>query len=127
MKPEYERAVALASGVAEAVTDDEREKLRRGDALLKAVVKHGITMNGKPIVDRWPGREPPNYEPVEGLLPRQQVTAALLLQGKSVHEIAAELAITTHQVRHEMKGLRAKTGERYTWRAALLAALWGWL
>lgn len=118
-------AVALATRGVEAVTDDEREKLRLGDKLLLSVLRTGHTLTGRPIVDKWNGKEPPDARPPLPI--RKQQIARLILKGYRIDQAAAELGIKPGTAYVYMKELREQTGEQFTWRAALMAALWGWL
>ena len=53
--------------------------------------------------------------------------AQMTLDGYTFPEIATTLKIDGETVRSHMARLRKATGEEKTWRAALMAALWGWL
>ena len=124
MKPELARTVALVTGQVKPVTDAEREKLRRGDEKLLSVLRSGRTLRGTPIIDKWNGQEPPERPPLPR---RQRQVARLVLQGYRIEEAAEQLGIRRGTAYVYAKELRRQTGEQYTWRAALMAAVWGWL
>lgn len=104
--------------------------LREGDERLLSVLRTGRTLQGKRIVDRWGGLEPPVdvVAQVEGpLTERQQEIARLVIEGLSPEEIAGRMKLSAWTVLSHMKGLREKTGQRLTWRAAVVAGVAGWL
>jgi len=125
-------SVKLVTGQREPLDDIEREKLRKGDELLAAVVKYAHNKFGHPLNDIWGGHEPPEdrprtRDPDNPLTWRLQQLAQLILDGNSFDEIAVIMHIHGETVRSHMARLRKATGEEKSWRAALMAALWGWL
>ena len=124
-------AVDLVTGKRQPLNDIEREKLRKGDELLAAVVKYAHNKFGHPLNDVWGGHEPPEdrprRNPGDPLTFRMRQVAQMTLDGYTFPEIGAELGIDAETVRSHMTRLRKATGEEKTWRAALMAALWGWL
>jgi DNA-binding NarL/FixJ family response regulator len=129
VRPEHvQEAVELVTGQREP-TPEDLDRLRNGDALLMAVIRTGHTLQGKPITDHWPGKEPPPDNPHALPLTRRQrqLGRLILLDGLSVREAAAALGVTADTGESHAAQLRRKTGERFVWRAALMAAAWGWL
>jgi DNA-binding CsgD family transcriptional regulator len=105
-------------------SDEEREILRRGDSVLLSVLKTGYNKKGRKITTVYQNKP---AQPYQRLTKRERDVAKLILQGCKIDEAAEILGILPGTAYIYMRDLRIKTEERFTWRAALMACVWGWL